>query len=100
MREGQDGRKFVVFVSDECHYSCTMAANVLGLGYDNLVKVDVDESGCMDTADLDRRVQEAKKSRQRASRRNWNVRNNCQRSIRRLQIDLRGVQEARLMVPY
>lgn len=62
MREGQDGRKFVVFVSDECHYSCTMAANVLGLGYDNLVKVDVDESGCMDTADLDRRVQEAKKA--------------------------------------
>ena len=39
-----------------------MAANVLGLGYDNLVKVNVDESGCMDTADLDKRVQEAKKA--------------------------------------
>ena len=59
MRDGQDGRKFVVFVSEECHYSCNMSANVLGLGQDNLVKVAVDEYGAMDTVDLEAKIKQA-----------------------------------------
>jgi glutamate/tyrosine decarboxylase-like PLP-dependent enzyme len=45
LTEGSDGRKLVAFVSAETHYSCLMAANVLGIGYNNVVKVKCNEHG-------------------------------------------------------
>ena len=44
---GFDGTKYVAFVSEEAHYSVLMSANVLGIGYQNLIKVKCDASGRM-----------------------------------------------------
>ena len=44
---GFDGSKYVAFVSAEAHYSVLMSANVVGIGYQNLVKVACDSSGRM-----------------------------------------------------
>lgn len=60
VKKGSDGRQLCVFTSEECHYSTLMAANVLGLGYDNVIKVGVDQSGCMDMDKLVAKVEEAK----------------------------------------
>ncbi|MGB1462875.1 MAG: pyridoxal-dependent decarboxylase [Candidatus Poseidoniaceae archaeon] len=38
--DGFDGRSWCMFVSEEAHYSVAMAANVLGIGRANLIKVD------------------------------------------------------------
>ena len=59
-RQGYDGRKYVLFVSSESHYSVLMAANVLGIGYDNVVKVACDDDGCMR---VDRLEEEIHRSR-------------------------------------
>jgi len=42
LTKGFDGSKACVFVSEECHYSQVMSANVIGLGYENLIKVGTD----------------------------------------------------------
>ena len=44
---GYDGKNLVCYVSKESHYSVLMAANVLGIGYENVVKVKTDENGLM-----------------------------------------------------
>ena len=44
---GFDGSKYVAFVSSEAHYSVLMSANVVGIGYQNLVKVACDSRGRM-----------------------------------------------------
>ena len=46
-KTGFDGRKSVIFVSAEAHYSVLMAANVIGIGHQNIIKVQCDEHGCM-----------------------------------------------------
>ena len=48
----------VVYCSEETHYSVRMAANVLGLGFDNVVKVKVDAEGRMDSSQLAIKVKE------------------------------------------
>jgi len=45
--KGSNGQQLVCFVSAESHYSVLMSANVLGLGYDNCVKVATDDDGIM-----------------------------------------------------
>ncbi|DAC59414.1 MAG TPA: hypothetical protein HA354_02030, partial [Candidatus Poseidoniaceae archaeon] len=45
--QGFDGSKHVAFVSAEAHYSVLMSANVLGIGYQNLIKVACDSRGRM-----------------------------------------------------
>jgi glutamate/tyrosine decarboxylase-like PLP-dependent enzyme len=52
LREGHKGREMCVFISDETHYSILMAANVLGIGYNNVIKIGVDKNGSMDTNQL------------------------------------------------
>ena len=44
---GYDVKNLVCFVSEESHYSVLMAANVLGIGFDNVIKVSCDNSGRM-----------------------------------------------------
>ena len=46
-----------VFVSKDCHYSMVKSANQLGIGTNNIVKVDVDISGRMDPKALERSIQ-------------------------------------------
>ncbi len=43
--QGAKGRTLVAFVSDQAHYSSQKAANVLGIGSDNLIAVDSDDEG-------------------------------------------------------
>jgi len=54
--DGFDGRSWCMFVSKEAHYSVAMAANVLGLGRANLIKVDTDGNGRMDPVALDHAI--------------------------------------------
>ncbi|MBL72274.1 MAG: glutamate decarboxylase [Euryarchaeota archaeon] len=54
--DGFDGRSWCMFVSKEAHYSVAMAANVLGLGRANLIKVDTDGHGRMDPSALDHAI--------------------------------------------
>lgn len=44
---GIDGTKMIAYVSKEAHYSVLMAANVIGIGHRNLVKVACDDDGRM-----------------------------------------------------
>ncbi|MGB0468741.1 MAG: pyridoxal phosphate-dependent decarboxylase family protein [Pontibacterium sp.] len=45
--KGSQGRTLVAYVSDQAHYSAEKAANVLGIGTDNLIAVASDEEGRM-----------------------------------------------------
>jgi len=47
-----------VFVSEEAHYSMDKAMVMAGLGLDALVKVPVDETGCMQISELERLLHE------------------------------------------
>jgi glutamate/tyrosine decarboxylase-like PLP-dependent enzyme len=44
---GFDGRHMAIFVSAEAHYSVLMAANVMGIGHQNIIKVACDDDGRM-----------------------------------------------------
>lgn len=44
---GSQGQTLVAYVSDQAHYSAQKAANVLGIGTDNLIAVATDEQGRM-----------------------------------------------------
>ena len=46
-RVGLGGRQLVAFISEDAHYSTVMAANVLGIGIDNLIAIPTDEYGAM-----------------------------------------------------
>ena len=49
----------VLFISDQAHYSYVSAANVLGLGVQNIIQVMSDELGRMDTEALEFAIQTA-----------------------------------------
>jgi len=51
-RQGIGGKKLVAFVSNESHYSVEMAANVLGIGLNNLISIPCDDKGRMLPSDL------------------------------------------------
>lgn len=40
-------KKLIAFVSEQCHYSFDTAANLLGIGSDQVRKISVDNNGCM-----------------------------------------------------
>ena len=58
---GFDGREMVIFVSEEAHYSVLMAANVLGSGHRNVIKVSCDDEGRMKPSSLEDEIIFAKK---------------------------------------
>lgn len=60
LKKGYDGSKVCIFVSAESHYSVLMASNVLGIGYDNVIKVKADVDGKMDMNELTKEVEAAK----------------------------------------
>ena len=43
-QRGFEGTKLVCFVSEESHYSVLMSANVLGIGFDNVIKVNATQT--------------------------------------------------------
>ena len=49
----------VLFISDQAHYSFISAANVLGLGVENIIRVKSDQMGRMDTEALEIAIQTA-----------------------------------------
>ena len=52
----------VLFVSDQAHYSYVSAANILGLGVQNIIRVKSNELGRMSTEALELSIQKAIKS--------------------------------------
>ena len=62
---GFDGQNSVVFVSEEAHYSYSIAANVIGIGHMNLIKVRCDKDGRMRPDSLEEEIERALQSGQR-----------------------------------
>ena len=60
-KTGFNGSKMVAFVSEESHYSVLMAANVIGIGHQNMIKVRCDDHGRMIPACLEEEILFAKK---------------------------------------
>ncbi len=58
-------QRLCAFVSADAHYSLDKAANVLGIGTSQLVKVPVDHRGRMDPAALEARLEERSRAGQR-----------------------------------
>lgn len=54
------GNKLLAYVSEDAHYSLDKAANLLGIGTSQLVKVPVDGRGRMDTEALARMLEQAR----------------------------------------
>jgi len=52
-------KKLITFTSEECHYSIGKAAGLLGLGMDNVVKINTDARGKMIVADLEAKIKES-----------------------------------------
>ncbi|MEC8709277.1 MAG: aminotransferase class V-fold PLP-dependent enzyme, partial [Candidatus Thermoplasmatota archaeon] len=60
-KRGFDGRSTVIFVSAEAHYSVLMAANVIGIGHQNIIKVQCDDDGRMRPDRLEEEIAFARK---------------------------------------
>ena len=56
-QRGFDCQKLVCYVSAESHYSVLMAANVLGIGFENVIKVPCDNEGRMRSDKLNEEIQ-------------------------------------------
>lgn len=61
-RSGLGGKQLVAFISEDAHYSTAMAANVLGIGFDNLIAIPTDESGGMIPSELEQSVAAEKRA--------------------------------------
>jgi len=57
---GLRGRRLVAFVSDQAHYSLLIAANLLGIGTDNVVRVRSDHLGRMIPGELVQAIERAR----------------------------------------
>jgi len=64
VHSGFDGRNSAIFVSTESHYSASMAANVLGVGLSNIIKVACDDEGRMRPDALEEEIGIAKRAGQ------------------------------------
>ena len=56
---GYDGQNMVAFVSEESHYSFSIASNVIGIGHSNLIPVRCNEHGQMLVESLEEEIQRA-----------------------------------------
>lgn len=58
--DGYDrGQKLVAFVNKQAHYSFETAANVLGIGAKNVIKVETDKNGRLIPAELEKEITNA-----------------------------------------
>ncbi len=51
--------RLTAFVSEQCHYSFDTAANLLGIGSDQVRKIPTDQDGCMRVSALDAAIQQS-----------------------------------------
>ena len=58
-QRGTQGKTLVAYVSDQAHYSSLKAANVLGIGSDNLIAVASDELGRIDPDALNTEIEKS-----------------------------------------
>ena len=56
--QGIQSNNLTVFISDQAHYSFLKAANLLGIGQDNVIKVETDSYGRMIPQKLDTAIQD------------------------------------------
>ncbi len=64
-KTGMHGARLVAFVSEEAHYSFGKAANIMGLGTDNIRAVPADEQGRMSPEALKIAIQESRSQGER-----------------------------------
>jgi glutamate/tyrosine decarboxylase-like PLP-dependent enzyme len=58
--EGYDNsRKLTAFINEQAHYSFDTAANVLGIGSKNVIKVKTDKNGCMIPQELEKAIEKS-----------------------------------------
>jgi glutamate/tyrosine decarboxylase-like PLP-dependent enzyme len=57
--KGLEGKTLVAYVSDQAHYSGLKAANVLGIGTDNLISVQSDDDGRINPQALEQEIQKS-----------------------------------------
>lgn len=55
-QKGIQNYNLVAFVSDQSHYSFMKASNVIGIGSNNIIRVQSDENGKMITSDLEKEI--------------------------------------------
>jgi glutamate/tyrosine decarboxylase-like PLP-dependent enzyme len=60
LQEGSDGSRLQIFVSDQSHYSFNKAANLMGLGLANVIRVSSDSAGRMLPEALDEAIRSSK----------------------------------------
>jgi len=53
-------RKFTAFTSEHCHYSIPKAANIIGIGEDNLIKIKTNKNGQLISKELDVAIYKSK----------------------------------------
>ncbi|KAI5953207.1 GAD2 [Candida jiufengensis] len=54
--KGNSGYKFAIYTSKHCHYSVVKGAILLGLGSDNVFKINVDNDGKIITSELEETI--------------------------------------------
>lgn len=59
-RLGNPKEDVCIFVSKAAHYSFKKGVNLMGLGMDNVIPVEVDSEGCMIAKDLENKILECK----------------------------------------
>lgn len=57
--KGNQGQKFIVYVSKDAHYSFLRAMNQLGMGTDNLRSIEVNERGQMKAESLENEIKKS-----------------------------------------
>lgn len=59
-KKGIDGKRYVAFVSADAHYCFLKAANMIGIGTDNIIKIPVDDENKINCKILEEKIIEEK----------------------------------------
>ena len=54
--KGNMGKNFQIFISKESHYSIENAAKIIGIGTENIIEIDCDKNGKMDSKNLEKEI--------------------------------------------
>lgn len=55
-KKGNLGKEFQIYISSESHYSIENAAKIIGIGTENIIKIDCDKNGKMNVQDLEKEI--------------------------------------------
>jgi len=62
MKQDRSDKNMILYVSEEVHVCVPKAANILGIGTDNIRYVNVDQNFCLDIKDLRKKIVEDQKN--------------------------------------